>query len=208
MSVYQPQPGDVLACWGSGLISQIIQWGTFDLRHFKTSPAHVALIVPDLSELLGISPAIGEPLVLESTSLSPLPCLFRRERVRGIQLHTLGQWLTVQERVEVFRINDVNPVVVEDATKLARVAAGLVRKGSRYDYRGAVCSATTIFKLLYDSEIDELFCSELVAVCLAAICKFPMLNPHRYTPGLLAREMRRISHFAKPLRILPAPKEV
>lgn len=191
---YTPLPGDVLACWGGSLTAQTIQYGT------SGGPSHVALVVPNLNAKLNIV-APDEPQVLESTSLSNLPCLYRGRIVSGLQLHDWSSWLATERIVYAVPLRPLYGFNADEIEDLARVASGMLREGAPYDYRGAVKSWTTILKRLAGARIDEQFCSENVSLLLSFYRRFPLGNPAWNTPAAALKTVDEVAYFSARRRL-------
>ncbi len=190
----EPPLGTVLACYGSGWVARGIQIAT-------CGPSHVAIVVPNLSP-----GQHGDALswVMESTSLSTLPCRYRGRRVIGVQVHEWSDWLVGQERVEVAMLNKIAALDEFDAAKLTRVAKAILLDECNYDIEQAILSGTNFLRYLTRADASRLFCSELVMTILGRLSLASIKSPQRYTPAGVLRELRTLAWFDRPVRVIRA----
>jgi len=191
------QPGDVVACYGRGLVSRIISLGTstpFARRGLRYAPSHVALIS-----------RFGNSLKywVESTTLAPRPCVFTGRKTRGIQIHKIEDrvkdYAYYGGRVVIFRPVPIDKFSEEQSLELTRLVRWFLVEGATYDTAGALISGTRVFKRtrilsllsnhLNGVDLDSLFCSELVAALLQRLGKMNRANPTQYSPASLVREL-------------------
>lgn len=197
------QPGDIAACFGRDLTSRVIRLGTmspFGPRGLRLPPSHVAILCPHGDRLLWV----------ESTTLCARPCLVRGLHVSGAQAHL--PWLRVRDYVDgggwvdLYRLVDVDTLSTAETRLLSRILIDhFVRRGVRYDFGGAVLSGTRVFQLLRmfpGADLDQLFCSEMVAAVLMRLGRMNRSNPTRFNPGRLLRTLVRngVYRFVKSLR--------
>lgn len=175
-------PGDLLACYGDGLLSRAIEWATW-------GPSHVAQVYADA----------GNVLVYESTSLCRRPCLVAGRVVEGVQVHRPHE--RVEDyggRVEVWRPVPVWAWKAEQAAEVAQIVGYYTgAEAQHYDFLRATLSATTWFKRCFYPDAGSKFCSELIAMVLQRICWPVTGNPAYYTPGGLVRQLRRLGLVRK-----------
>lgn len=73
-----------------------------------------------------------------------------------------------------------------------------IGKEVTYDLGGALLSGTRLFKrtrLLPSADLNELFCSELVAAVCMRLGRMNRSNPTRFNPACLLRELVRHGTF-------------
>lgn len=195
MDAYQLQPGDILACYGSDWASWWISFFTASLRRpssLRLGPSHVGIVVDH--------PGRGLILV-ESTTMCDHPCLFRGRPVSGVQAHypeeRIGDYLAGGGHVEVWRMN---PYWAVEPPAYWRIVKGYFDNPNEtlYDLRGALTSGTRILcKILsyLETDLERLFCSELVAATLMHLCRLPLANATMYNPARLLRQLHRINVY-------------
>lgn len=196
---YDPQAGDVYACWGSDWVGRGISIRTsspFGPWQFRWAPSHVAIASHRWYP--------GNNLRcfwFESTTLSKRPCLEAKRPVSGCQVHSitdrLQDYVFAGGRVAVYRLTEFDALTRHEAHHL-REMLGLVvgdAKGHRnpitYDTAGALTSGTRIVKrwTLWRNQLDTLFCSELLAAVLQRLNRMCRANPSEFTPGQLMRAL-------------------
>ena len=177
------QPGDILAFYGTGFTSRVIEtltWG----------PSHVGIVVR--WELPGTDYSRESQLVLvESTSLCPRPCLIQGQSLAGVQVQRpwarVGDYCGAAKR---FRLADHWTLGVDEQELLQDLCQRWL--GRSYDYRGALWSGTKILKWLPRlpySDLGSLFCSELIAACLQRLGRLCVSNAGVFNPGSLVRTL-------------------
>ena len=187
------QTGDLFACYGSGQLPRLITWATASLfapAGLRIGPSHVAICCPDHT---------GQPLWVESTTLSALPCsITGRKFPAGAQAHDPAR--RIQElqhtggEVRQYRLTPIFQLDQRETCLLRRILIHhFVRAELPYDLRGAITSGTRLFRLLpwLVSDVSTLFCSELIAAALMRLGRLPLTNPARYHPARLLRELVR-----------------
>jgi hypothetical protein len=201
------QPGDIAACYGGDLISRAIRLATASLLappRLRLPPSHVAILCPHAGRMVWV----------ESTTLCPHPCLLRRLHVSGVQAHRpedrISDYTLSRGRVDLYRLVDVNSLSSDEASLLSRILIGhFVQRGLTYDYGGAVLSGTRVFqltRLFPGADLEQLFCSELIAAVLMRLGRMNRANPARFHPGRLLRTLVRtgVYRFVSPLEA-PSP---
>lgn len=189
MSAPKWQPGDVLACAGTSLVSRAIALGTCQWHQLFRGEwfSHVAIVAPN----------IGVLKVWESTSQSTLPCDIQRKMVSGVQAHSPQHWLDAYQG-KVWRLR-----MHEDRKLTPRQAIGLgdwllSKIGRPYDFTGAARAGLPhwVKRLFWRAPNgDSYFCDELVAEALQARHLPLVFNPSRITPAWLARELVDINLY-------------
>lgn len=177
-------PGDLLLFLGADLTSRVIEWMTW-------GPSHVGIVAQHETG----------PLLVESTTLCPWPCVLQGVSVSGVQAHRL------EERIATYP-GKVQRISLAPAWRLAETESQLLSKmlfthwiGRPYDLRGAILSGTRAFKwsrLMPYPDLGSQFCSELVAAVLMRLGRMPLSNPSAYNPGSLLRELRRCAIYTVP----------
>jgi hypothetical protein len=98
-------------------------------------------------------------------------------------------------RVDIYRLADIQQLSSAESRLLSRILIDhFVRRGVCYDLGGALLSGTRAFQLTRcfpTANLDELFCSELVAAVLMRLGRMNHANPTRFSPGRLLRELVR-----------------
>lgn len=190
------QPLDLLACYGTDATAQAITWLTasaFAPPRLRLGPSHVAVICEHH----------GSPLWLESTTLCPHPCAVLGYRVEGVQAHLpeerIHDYVSAGGRVDVYRLSAIDRLSQSESELLSKI---LIRhflgRLVTYDLGGALLSGTRLFKrtrLLPAADLNELFCSELVAAVLMRLGRLNRANPTRYNPACLLRQVVREGTF-------------
>ncbi|QDU39676.1 hypothetical protein Mal4_40220 [Maioricimonas rarisocia] len=186
------QPLDIAACHGTGWTARAIRYGTASLLappRLRLGPSHVALMCE----------YHGRMLWIESTTLAPRPCAILGGFIEGCQGHLpelrILDYLEAGGRVDVYRLAPIQTLSQAESELLTTI---LVRHfvGQRvtYDLGGALISGTRLLKrtsLLPAADLNELFCSELVAAVLMRLGRMNHDNPTRYHPAGLLRELVR-----------------
>jgi hypothetical protein len=191
---YNPQPGDVFACWGTRFASWVIRLMTVRPRLWSP-PSHVA-IAADVQERL---------VWFESEFEARRPCLVSGRQTRGAQCHPIearvGDYLDSGGRVAVYRLVDDDALNDTDRLRLEFMLANYCRRGLSYDYRGAVLSGTRVFQAtswMAWSQRESLFCSGMLTSVLMRMCppRINRVNPRRMNPGrLLAKLLSEGTYF-------------
>lgn len=202
-SVFDWQPGDIVACSAPDLVSRVIRAATclpwpFAPAGLRCGPAHVAIIVEHNREQLWV----------ESTTLAARPCLVQGARVDGWQVHRIeeriedycgaGGW------VDVYRLTP--HLVLSAVERWALTEVAFTQFHSRrapYDLTTALLSGTRCLRLtaLYPAaDVNAVFCSELVATCLQSpevdrLCIDQ--NAGRYNPSALLRRLVRAGTYRR-----------
>lgn len=186
-------PGDLLACWGADWTSRAISWGTASLVSppgLRVAPSHVAVVCDMLRG------GTGGPLWVESTTMCGRPCVFRGRPVDGCQAHLpgdrVGDYLDAGGRVEVYRLVQIDRLDSAERERLRSILLDeFVAPGVRYDWGGAVLSGRRLRTLprVIGADLEQLFCSEMVAATLQRLCRMNRRNPSWYSPGRLLREL-------------------
>lgn len=186
------QPGDIAACYGTDRVSRVISLGTASLfapRRLRLGPSHVAILCEHR----------GSPLWLESTTLCRHPCAILGYPVSGVQSHLpedrIRDYVEDGGRVDVYRLTGIDRLSQSESEMLSRI---LIRhflgRLITYDTGGALLSGTRLFKrtrLFPRADLNELFCSELVAAVLMRLGRMNRANPTRYNPACLLRQLVR-----------------
>ncbi len=186
------QPLDLLACYGTDATARAITWLTASAlapQRLRLGPSHVAVICE----------RYGSPLWLESTTLCPHPCVVRGIKTTGVQGHLpemrIDDYIRADGRVDVYRLSPVDRLSKIESELLTRILVRhFIGQQVTYDLGGALLSGTRLFKrtrLLPAADLNELFCSELVAKVLMRLGRINRANPTRYNPACLLRQLVR-----------------
>lgn len=195
MRTYEPQPGDIAACYGRDPLSLVIRIGTYwplSPPGLRLGPSHVALMAPG-------PPSRGhEQLWYESTTMCNRECLMQGEAVSGVQVHRwadrAADYTSRGSRVVIYRLVPGETLAAEDAHRLKLMLMDLVAAQIDYDYRGALTSGTWLCKWIGNQlgrYTGSLFCSDQIAMLLMRLNRLRRGNPNYYTPAGLLRELVR-----------------
>ena len=186
------QPLDLLACYGTDAKARSITWLTASAlapRRLRLGPSHVGVICE----------RHGSPLWIESTTLCRHPCAVMGRPISGVQAHLpemrIDDYVQAGGRVDVYRLSPVDRLSQPESELLTRILVRhFIGQQATYDLGGALLSGTRLFKrtrLLPAADLNELFCSELVAAVLMRLGRLNRSNPTRYNPACLLRQLVR-----------------
>jgi len=186
------QPGDIAACYGAGLASRVIEWTTASPlapARLRIGPSHVAILCEYRERMIWV----------ESTTVCRRPCLVQRRVVRGAQAHSpvdrIHDYLGAGGRVDLYCLAPIYRLARDESRLLTRILVDrFVKRGIDYDLRGAVLSGSRALhwtRLFPGADLNQLFCSELVAAVLMRLGRLNLANPTRYNPARLVRELVR-----------------
>lgn len=189
-------PGDIAACYGADWTGRCISLGTASLfgpAKLKVGPSHVAVLCEYQGDLVWV----------ESTTLCAAPCLIRGRRVAGAQAHRprdrVSEYVGSRGRVDVYRLTPINRLSVLESQLLSTILIDhFVKAGTLYDLRGALLSGTRAFqfsRLFPGANLEELFCSEMVAAVTMRLNRMNHSNPTRFNPARLLRELVRSGKY-------------
>ena len=194
--LYRPQCGDIFACWGTDRISRLISLETSSLfgpAGLRFGPSHVAIAANRWH------PDSVYPYWYESTMLAKRPCLDAGRPVSGAQVHMIGDriadYLSAGGTVVVYRLTEIDRMSLDEQMKLVDMlqtfTGGPDRSPVTYDTVGALCSGTRYVKRFtaWRNQLDNLFCSELIAAVLQRLCRLCRRNPAQFTPARLLRSL-------------------
>lgn len=185
------QPGDILAFHGTSLSCRTIRYGTasfFGPRQLRVGPSHVGIMVHARDWLL-----------VEATSLCRHACWVTGRQIDGAQAHLadyrVHDYVAAGGRVDVYRLNPISALGGDDSRKLAALALHhFVEPGVHYDLPGALLSGTRLLKfsrLLPGADLNQIFCSEMVARLLMEVNRLCRGNPGWFNPASLLRRLVR-----------------
>ena len=195
---YEPQAGDVFACWGADWVSRGISVETssvFGPWQFRWAPSHVAIACPRWY------PNHKTCYWWESTTMAKRACLEAEAPVSGCQVHPivgrLQDYLFSGGRVNVYRLTEFDRLTDNETQQLRNMLGQVIgdadsaAKPITYDTAGALCSGTRIVKrfTLWRNQLDALFCSELLAALLQRLGRMCRENPSGFTPAGLMRRL-------------------
>jgi hypothetical protein len=195
------QPGDLVACYGADWISRFIRWVTWSAwapAGLRLGPSHVAVISESDRGLLWV----------ESTTQCPHPCLIRGQRVSGCQAHDpevrSRDFLNSGGFVEVWRLTDINQLNREERLLLRGILfRHFLIHPVGYDFGGAILSGARTIRwlgLLPGTDLDSLFCSELVAALLMRLNRLNHANPTGFSPARLLRMLVMLGKYHRVAR--------
>jgi len=190
------QPLDLLACYGTDATARAITWLTASAlapRRLRLGPSHIALICKHHDA----------PLWLESTTLCSHPCVILGRQISGVQAHLpeirINDYVQAGGRVDLYRLSPIDRLSETESELLTRILIRhFIGRQVTYDMGGALLSGTRLFKrtrLLPSADLNELFCSELVAAVLMRLGRLNRANPTRYNPACLLRQLVREGTF-------------
>lgn len=186
------EPLDIAACYGTDPASKAISWLTaspFAPRRLRRGPSHVAVIC-EFHELA---------VWVEATTLCRHTCLVHGERIAGCQAHLpelrIHDYVSRGGHVDLYRLSSVDRLSRNESELLTRILIRhFVGRKVTYDAGGALLSGTRLFKhtrLLPSADLNQLFCSELVAKVLMRLGRLNRDNPTKYNPSTLLRQLVR-----------------
>lgn len=188
---YVPQAGDIAACYGRDLQSRIISLGTYwplSPPGLRFGPSHVAIMAPYWAN--------QNLFWFESTTKCQRECLWSGSPVDGVQMHDINDRVSDYQsgggRVDIYRLSV--PLRDHQSAILTDLLMDQLRRGVRYDMRGAVSSGARITRYLLNQfgvSNQRLFCSDQLSVLLMELGKLRRTNPNGFTPGRLLRELVR-----------------
>jgi hypothetical protein len=192
------QPGDIAACYGTDWTGKIIRWGTatlFPPASLRVGPSHVAILCRWR----------GQMIWTESTTLCRSPCLIREAPVSGAQAHLpverVKDYVREGGRVDLYRLTHFNRLTIEESRLLTRLILDeFIDPGIDYDLGGALLSGTRVFqysRFFPGANLQQLFCSELVAAVIMRLNRMNHANPSRYHPARLLRELVRTGKYER-----------
>ncbi|WP_437188459.1 hypothetical protein SH668x_001906 [Planctomicrobium sp. SH668] len=198
LAQFEFQPGDIAACHGTDWTGRIIRWGTASLFppwQLSLGPSHVAILCRWR----------GEMIWAESTTLCSTPCLVRNIPTEGAQAHwpeeRVSDYLEMGGRVDVYRLTHFQRLTPAESQLLTRLLLDeFIEPGVSYDLGGALLSGTRVFqysKFFPGANLEQLFCSELVAAVVMRLNRMNHANPSRYHPARLLRELIRIGGYQR-----------
>lgn len=184
------EPGDIAACWGREAASRVVSLATASLlgpAGLRWGPSHVAIITQHA----------GRPLWVESTTLCRRPCCVAGRPVAGVQAHRpedrIGEYCAGGGRVELYRLMPIDSLSSTEQALLDRILIDhFLRSAAAYDLCGALLSGTRVFqltRLFPGADLQQLFCSELIAAVLMRLGRLTRGNPTRYSPARLLRTL-------------------
>lgn len=198
--------GDLVLFSGTGSISRAIQAATCScFSHVGITclvrRSQVDAAGQGVSERWAEQGWAARMLLVESTTLTTLPCEVLAARVRGVQAHAPGARLA-DYRGRAWRL----PIAADwRLTEQEESALGLwllLRLGKPYDRRQAVLSAlrtTRWLPCLGIADASEEYCAELVVGALKLVRRLPVdVSPATFTPGGLVRRLLKAGLYGPP----------
>ena len=183
--------GDVIGVSGSGLVSGVINVGTFGLPGSGVS--HVGIVCGPPTELM----------VYESTSFGRPPCAIQGKRVSGVQAHRLSDFLKFNKDATVWHYPLRCALYGEQQVRLQGTLDSLL--GVPYDTRGAIQAGGFFFRIvqsyLHGEATATLFCSEMTAWVLTRIGVMHTHNSSKWNPNRLCRWLVRQGVCDKPRKL-------
>ena len=172
--------GDLIGFSGKGLVSDLINIGTYALPRWGLS--HVGIYCRYQ----------GIPYIFESTTLfSGKPCAFAGKPISGVQAHPISDILTRPGKVWHYPLSrPLSPSRANDLRKLLRS-----KIGTPYDMAGALRQSGFLLRcfgaIFRKPDITMMDCSELSAWAYNSIDVRTFFNFSSESPNSLARELLR-----------------
>jgi len=181
MLKYDLKPGDIIGFSGKGIVSDLINLGTYGIPRWSIS--HVAIIAEDY----------GRKYLFEASESDNSNGVCRYEPEDVINRYSGRVWVYPLYRHLYWY-------------ESARLICDLMRVVNRpYDSKGAIKSAgffyPAIRSLFHGPDFVKLFCSELVASKFSEIGIYPTTNASRWNPNNYIRRLRQNGIVCKPKRL-------
>jgi hypothetical protein len=136
--------------------------------------------------------------------------------VAGAQAHRpadrIREYLEGGGRVDIYRLSHFHRLSSEESRLLTRLLLNeFLDPGLGYDLGGALLSGTRIFqltRLFPGANLEQLFCSELVAAVIMRLNRLNHANPTRFNPARLMRELVRTGKYQRVATFTSSEKEV
>ncbi|WP_437226017.1 hypothetical protein SH661x_004362 [Planctomicrobium sp. SH661] len=184
------QPLDIAACYGTGMTASVIRYGTASLlapSRLRIGPSHVAVLCE----------YHGRMIWVESTTQCLHPCVVLGRRTSGVQAHLpeirILDYVAAGGHVDLYRLTPIEKLSHAESDLLTRILVRhFIGQEVTYDLGGALLSGTRLFKrtrLLPSADLNELFCSELVAAVCMRLGRMNRSNPTRFNPACLLRDL-------------------
>lgn len=204
MRTYEPQPGDIAACYGRDPLSLLITLGTYwplSPPGLRLGPSHVAIMAPGT----GLAPGM---LWYESTTMSPRKCLFRGEvegrAARGPQCHwpadRISDYTQRGGKVVVYRLSRHDALSSPESYRLQSMFLDMMAEDQDYDMRGAATAGLRGTRWLLDQfgkHNRDVYCSDAIAYTLIRLGRLADGNSNKYTPGRLLRVLVRNARYTR-----------
>jgi len=173
-------PGDVIGFSGKGLVSDAINLVTLGIPRWGLSHVGIVAIYK------------GNLVIFESTTLDDEACYITGKQCAGVQAHELFHRVDLYDgRVSHYPLN--RPLIGLESVRLTCFLMSFL--GKSYDTIGAVRSGGVAFSYveswLRPSNMESIFCSELVASAHKHLGRFCPRNEISYNPNKLIRAERR-----------------
>lgn len=182
LDMSQVKAGDLIAHSGTQWQSVFINLVTFGIPFWGASHVGIMSRCPD-----------GALRMFESTTLeNGHPCELSGEVTQGVQAHTLSSVAErYQGRMWVYPL--YRRLYPWEDVRLESFLMNTL--GRPYDMRGAFRTGGNLYaklhSLLHTQDLNELFCSELVAAAYSEIGVMPTDNASRWNPNKLVRHLRK-----------------
>jgi len=193
---FEFQPLDIAACYGRGFTAKAISYLTASAlapQRLKVGPSHVAVLTRFQGNMVWV----------ESTTLCKHPCAILGYHVDGCQSHLpedrVRDYVETGGHVDVYRLSPIEGLSTLESELLTKILVlHFIGQRVTYDLGGALLSGTRILKwtrFLPQADLNELFCSELVAAVLMRLGRMNRNNPTRFNPASLLRLLVRQGTF-------------
>lgn len=198
MHGYDPQPGDIMACYGTDFASRFISLVTawpLSPRGLFFGPSHVAIVAKRYL-------SIDRLYWYESTTKCRHKCEFSGEDDNGVQVHKIRQrvedYTSRGGKVVVYRL--VRPLESYEAAIIEDELFYMLEQQDQYNMYGALSSGGRILRWLFNqfgwARRTHIYCSHMLArlLSLKDVERLRLTSndhPNRYTPGKLLRVLVR-----------------
>lgn len=186
------EPGDVIAFRGRGFQSRVIELATFGYVH--KAPSHVGIVCDHGNDLV----------IVESTTMCPLPCEILGKQFDGVQAHAIEPRLRSYDgRAERLSLRPAWRLTPSERALMSHVLIGQW-VGLKYDLEGAISSGTRCFKYTGLQRLPDpgsLFCSQLVASILMRVGRMAIDDPSDYNPASLVRHLLKTAVYCRAEKI-------
>jgi hypothetical protein len=204
-------PGTILACSGRGWVSRVIRGWTCS-RY-----SHVAIVCnifagdlverdcrrwkPTRTLLSRWHQFTCHSFVVESTTANSRPCEITGERIKGVQVHTLSDWLG-DYCGDVYAVRPIVPLTYDESHRLSERLLDAV--GTEYDTPGAGIAGLRWLDRWLPCSKDRrrYYCAELAAdALLAARPNLPAICPGEVSPVDLVNCLVGSGSYAEPVLV-------
>jgi len=182
--------GDILGFSGHGVVGDVINLATYGIP--RRGLSHVGILNEHKENLY----------LFETDVFSDIPCAITGNKVNGTQARQIDSTIESYEG-KIWHYPLYRSLEEYEIRKLHLFLISTL--GLDYDYIGAFRAAGVGFSwiesLLYEENLDSIFCSEWVAASYKVIGLLPTDNASKWSPNKLTRHLRRQGTLLEPIRI-------